>query len=576
MPGPGWHLATWLFGVLMCLPYSTAQADFSATVDRTSVSINDTLTLTLRSTDDSIGDDIDLSTLRQDFSVLNRQQSSKISFVNGKRTSSYDLVLTIAPERTGILAIPSFRFKGQASAPIAIRVSKGQTPVPGSLSDIFLDNQVNKQEVYVQEQILYTLRIYHSVGMSDANLSPLEIKNAVVKQLGDQKQFETVLKGVRYAVIEINYSIFPQSSGRLEIPVQTLTARTSNRQNNFFRSYGKTKRIHSPTQIINILPKPGTYPANAPWLPTASLEVIDSWADKAPNLKVGESVTRSMTLRARGLGAAQLPDLETSIEMVKNYPDKAQFKDEISHKGITGEKTRSVAYVPQQQGSISVPENTIYWWNTETDQLASTTLPAMTLTVSAPAFNAATKALLPAPLPAASDTRRENSDTVNKNEPSWLWPGLTGLFALLWIVTLIIWRRSSGNDRNRQSRGQSNSVNNDSPSANRAFKDLQKACLANDPRASRAALILWFRLWCERQGDEHRPVRNLDDIRSLNTRPPVSEQLDKLEAALYSESRDECDWQGQALFKIINDIKTSGKAKDKSRQKRELQPLYPL
>ena len=561
------HLFSILLLLLLCLPLSIAQAALTATVDRTSLSISDTLMLTIRSSVDHLNGDIDLTPLQKDFTIINRSRSSKTSYINGKRSSSYELTLTIAPNRTGNITIQPFSFKGEQTAAIDVTVSSTATHAPGSLSDVFLDNQVNKQEVYVQEQILYTLKIYHSVGLTEANLSALEINNAVAKKLGDQKQYESILNGVRYAVIEINYAIFPQASGLLEIPLQTLTARVATAgRNSFSYSYGKMMRFQSPTQVINVLPKPASYPANTPWLPTGKLEVIDSWENNPPALTVGESVTRSLRVLATGLDAGQIPDINTRIDQVKNYPDKPKLNDEISAIGITGEKIQATAYVPQTEGSLLIPAVTIHWWNTTLDQLDSTLIPAVQLEV-APAKNTSTQKVgLLSPQVSSSDQGPLPIENTPEYRREWLWPGLTGLFALLWLATLICWHRS------KKHRDQSTiNPSSQNTSLADAYKRLQRACNANDPRACHSALVLWFKL---RLDDAS--FGNLADIRALDIHPDLADELDKLEAVLYSSNKNKLSWHGQALLNIISTVKAGNHHKNDKSGNDALPPLYPL
>ena len=552
--------------LILCVFTTQALAALTATVDRVSISENDILTLTIRSTKDQIGNEVDLSELRKDFSIINSRLNNQLSFINGKRTANYDLILTIAPNRSGSLTIPAFNFKGEVSQAIQITASNKPVSASGTLSEVFLDNNVNKQEVYVQEQILYTLKIYHSVGLSDANLSPLAIKNAVVKQLGDQTQYETVLKGIRYSVIEINYAVFPDASGRLEIPLQTLTARASARRNDFFRPSSKFMRIQSPTQIISVLPKSASFPANAPWLPTPKLEISDSWANNPPSLKVGESTTRSIAIRALGLSNAQLPELKMPIiANTKSYPDQAQSDDNISSTGIVGQKIQATALLPQLKGPLQIPEKVIYWWNTNTDQLETSIIPAINTQVAAAANTSSAPATL-TPNIVTSDIGFDAGKSTGSNN-SILWPSLAGVFALLWFATLYLWGQSNQRGVNLTNTPSLPTV--DRSNLKQTFRTLQDACHANDPRATRTALIHWFQLHYNTN-----KISNLENIQALNAHPSMSNILAELESCIYSKAPETFTWQGQPLLEIINTIKKSKRLK--KTQQHALPPLYPL
>lgn len=330
-----------------------AQAKITASVDRNTISEQDIISLTLRSDSGSIPDNLDLSALERDFEILNRQQKSEISFINGQRSANYDLIFVIAPKRAGKLTVPSFLVDGETTTPIQVRVTPGATDPRAAKSEVFLDSAVSKQEVYVQERFLYRLKVYHSVGLDNANITPIDIENALVKQIGGQQKYETIIDGVRYSVIEIKYSVAPQSSGRLIIPEQVLTATALTLHGSIFRSDNRRIRSKSPTQIINVLPKPANYPADQPWLPTEQLTLEDSWADRSIKLHLGAPQTRTISIKAIGLDSAQLPSFEyPESEGLKIYPDQPVLNDQETSTGVNGERSLSAALVPNREGPV--------------------------------------------------------------------------------------------------------------------------------------------------------------------------------------------------------------------------------
>jgi hypothetical protein len=277
-------------------------------------------------------------------------------------------------------------------------------------------------------------------------------------------------------------------------------------------------------------------------------------------------VTRSLRLLATGLGAAQIPDINTRIDKVKNYPDKPKLNDEISATGITGEKIQATAYVPQAEGSLLIPAITITWWNTTTDQLESTLIPAIQIEV-APAKNTSPQQFdLTTPQVSVPDQDALSIESTPEHRRDGLWPGLAGLFALLWLATLIGWRRS-----NKHPNQPAINSPNQPPALTDSFKRLQKACNANDPRACQAAIMLWFKLRFDEAS-----ISNLADIRALCIHPGLADELDNLEAALYSSKQNKTPWQGQALLAIVNSIKAGHIQESSKPATSALPPLYPL
>jgi hypothetical protein len=51
---------------------------------------------------------------------------------------------------------------------------------------VFIEASLDQSSVYVQAQAILTLRIYHSVSLyDDSSLTPLQIADARIEQLGD-------------------------------------------------------------------------------------------------------------------------------------------------------------------------------------------------------------------------------------------------------------------------------------------------------------------------------------------------------------------------------------------------------
>ncbi len=541
----------------------------SASVDRTRVSENDIISLTIRSTDGPFEDTRKLAELQRDFSILNTQRSNAISITNGRREATYDLKLVLAPNRTGTLTIPPFESNGQASLPIVIEVAAGSVSKEQELRDVFLETEASTPEAYVQEQILFTLKLYHSVGLEEASISPLEVENAVIEQLGEQRKYETVLEGIRYSVIEIRYAIFPQSSGRLEIPALQFSGRTTS-QFLGFRAYdSRFVRSRSATHVINVLPKPATYPPDEPWLPTWNLEVQDSWAQREPEFRVGEPITRTISMIGRGLTAAQLPEINlTAPAEIKVYPDQLQSDDVITDDGIVGQNSIATAFVPSEEGVAELPGFTVNWWNTQRNRLEETVIAPRTVRVLAASAATLAAAPPPSPTPLTLDTSATVSTAADTTGSNGYWPIATLVATLLWLVTLLLWWRS----RYRQSAHTATRQETDT-TLKQAFRDLQQACRQNDPQAARRAVISWYNRLEPAAGR-----LNLDDIMRRTTDAELTDELAALNALLYGNDASMDSWSGKRLLQLAARISKRTHTENRQANSRQegLAPLYPL
>ncbi|WP_233998934.1 BatD family protein [Microbulbifer pacificus] len=361
--------------------------ELTASVDRNELAINETFTLTLRYSGSQSGGQPDFDLLEQDFEVLSRQQSNQYRVFNGQAESFVEWTVVLAPLKEGKLFVPSLHLHGQVSDAIPITVNPAGESPSGNNRQAFLEVELDKDKLYVQEQLLVKVRLYTTVGLHDIATDPLQIPGAHVEKV-DEQRYERRIQGVGHAVYELTYAVFPESSGELQIPALNYVAVTGRRDPfSLFNRNAQRIRLRSEAKTVKVDPKPGSY-SGSHWLPAASLGLVQSWSKDPEEFKVGEPITRIITLRAEGLRAAQLPPLSTpDIDGLKMYPDQAQKEDQPGPNGITGTRTETTAIVATKPGQYQLPAITITWWDSKTGQQRATQLPAFRFNVSGAAIS---------------------------------------------------------------------------------------------------------------------------------------------------------------------------------------------
>ena len=141
-------------------------AELTATVDKTIISDIDLLTLTVRATAESFNEEIEFPGIEDNFEIVNQssRENRSISIINGETTNvSYkDHVFTLRPKKTGDLIIPSIIAGMKKTRAIRIRVSEKTNAQRQMMKEfVFFETNVNKDLVYVQEQILYTVKLFY-------------------------------------------------------------------------------------------------------------------------------------------------------------------------------------------------------------------------------------------------------------------------------------------------------------------------------------------------------------------------------------------------------------------------------
>jgi hypothetical protein len=413
---------------------------------------------------------------------------------------------------------------------------------------VFIDASLDASSVYVQAQAVLTLRIYHSVSLyDDSSLPPLQIPDARIEQLGDSRTYEKDIDGVRHGVIEMRYAIYPQHSGELIIPAQVFNAALVDAQPAQDATQGpksgKLMRVSSTQLLLTVKAKPDSYPADAPWLPARSLTLSESWNPEPDSAQVGDSLTRSLTVKAEGLASTQLPPLPgTEVSGLRRYPDQPVVGNQNSERGLVGSREDREALVPTRTGAIELPAVEVVWWNTFEDHLEHSSLPARTLHVAA-------NPSLMVDTPASAQPAEASPDA----ETLWRWQLSTLILACTTLLGFGLWWRGRWKPavlRAAQS----------GPSPRTVLDDLKRACQANDPQATRQALDAWARQQPE----------TLADMAARFV--PLSDALDGLNGALYSATGQH--WQGDDLWRAIKAIPIAERVQDPVGDS-GLPPLYP-
>lgn len=206
--------------VLFLLFFMTAagsplHAQLSGYAAPTTISEGDAFQLYIRQ--DGKGSTPDFSVLERDFVIAGQRNSYKSTYVNGKAENFSEIILTLYPRKTGKITVPPIKAGNQETQPIEITVVAGDAPRPSdggkqneSLNKqrLFLRAEVENPSPYVQEQTVYTVRLYSSVPVLDGVITPPSGDGIAVEPFGDTKRAQTVINGEPFNVLESRFLIF--------------------------------------------------------------------------------------------------------------------------------------------------------------------------------------------------------------------------------------------------------------------------------------------------------------------------------------------------------------------------------
>ena len=560
--------STLLLLSLLTSPTLCLAAQLEAIPDRTRVGLEESFSLQLRASG-SVDGDPDLSVLEQDFELLGRSQSSQMQIINTdiSRTTTWSLALLA--RSAGRKTIPAICIENDCSKPVIIDVlPAGQSShgVSGE-SDLLLEVSAEPGKVWVQSQLLYKVRLFTRLNFLQASLSEPELQGveAVVQKLGEDRNYESERDGLRYRVVERDYVIFPQQSGRLTIPPIQFGAQIAEGGRRGFDPFNqRTRQLRKRSEEISIEVLPAADSGGRSWLPTRDLQVEDDW-QQPPRLTVGEPATRTITLRASGLPSAQLPPLSIEIpDGVRSYPDQPNREDQFNENGVIGILQQKLALVPTRPGTLLLPEVKIDWWDLQAERWRQTLLPAIEVDVLPAANQPAVVATTPveqsntSQLEARPETEAPAAPVVV--EPGF-WPWLSLTLGCAWILTLLLLvkgRRTGDVQNNAQQ------IQEKSPSLKAAQSELQHVLKAGDQSQIRSALLDWgVALYPERAPG------NLEELAAL-CGEPLKQQVEDFSRSLYSRNAE--SWDGQELLEIVQQVE---RERTEGTNSNKLPPLYP-
>lgn len=528
---------------LLSLCSALAQAEIGIQVDSSQVILGNPFKLTITQDDPQQGGLPDLSTLQHDFVILGTERSLSYSIINGQTQSSSQWIVTLNAKKPGLLTIPAIRIGVDRSTPMTINVqeptetSKGQadTEQPQAVSML---STLSEKKPYVNQQIIYTVKLYNSKRLLNAQYQGPQIEDALLIPLGDTNRYQAVQNNIPYVVEEQNYAIYPQKSGTLKITSPTFTALIYDPDPQRIRIQDKPIKLK-----VQAIPKQYK---GATWLPAKLIKLTERYEGNNQSLDQGSTLTRIVTIEGVGLPGQLLPTLSfKESNKYKVYTETAQEHNQIKQGDLVGSTETKVTYLFNQAGKITIPKLTVSWFNTATQKEEVAVLPPRSIAVTA--TTTATKEPVnqgksPTQLP-------KDLGTIDIQR-SALALIATLLFALGSLLTwgFLAWEKQP---KTALKQGKE------------TLTALEKACTQGNPSKARNALIQWAILQYP-----DATLLNLNDVSQVVGDPQLKKQIQLLSEALY-QRKTKTAWQGNELLKRIHSIK---RTKLKVPRKRNILP----
>lgn len=380
----------------------------TATVGRTHVAVGDTLTyqvIVAGSERSMPTPDVEIPPR---FRILTGPNSSlNVQWINGRFSTTRTLtwILQAVEEGEAVIPAPVAEKRGDVFRGPEVRVQISDEPHPGGTAgspqnppkpsgttpnrpssnrrggfsdigrneNVFIDVQVEPQEVYLQQPLIATYTLYFREQVSGYDIRRLSSTEGFwTEPLARPNQpdvFTTTINGREYrGAVIYKLLLFPTRTGDLEIgpmemmcEVQRQDRRSRGRSlfddlfnDPFFGGY-RTQRLDLATDPVpvEVLPLPGE------GRPAGFSEVVGDYSINAhldaDSVETNESVTFTVTIEGEG-NIGFLPEPEFNVPPdIEMYDPQTETKQSPRGGTLRGEKTFQYLLIPRRAGAQPIP-----------------------------------------------------------------------------------------------------------------------------------------------------------------------------------------------------------------------------
>jgi hypothetical protein len=392
--------ATWtwacrcLFVIGLLLPAGLFAASFDATLDRDSVAVGESATLSLRFEDGS-PEAIPTPPNQPNLRISNEGTSRSMNIVNGQISSSFSQNFGLTPLKAGDYIIPALqaRIDGRVytSKPVTLRaVAAGG----GTNTLAFMRIVLPKTEAFVGEALTIECQAFIREGVANAEnilqgfdaftTSPLKADGFTVIKVAHGPHRRARVGNANFFLATIVTSVMPVKTGPQTIgsfePDLVLQLPSTQRSRAFgmFPSYQEQRiTLTSEPQMINILPLPRD---QAPAQFSGAIGSYTLATSAGPtNVAVGDPVTLRIQISGKGaLDNLALPALD--LQNFKTYPPTSKT-DTTDQLGLEGQRVFEQVIVPQRADVTEIPAVTFSYFDSDQKAYRTLNAPAIPLVV---------------------------------------------------------------------------------------------------------------------------------------------------------------------------------------------------
>ena len=366
----------------------SAAATFTASLDRDTISVGESATLSLQLEDGVPAEPPALPAI-PNLAIRSLGQSSQFNFVNGRSSSTLAYNFLVRASQAGEYTIPAVSAvvdgKKITSQPLKLKVLKSGAPTPDS--DVvgkaaFLKLICSRTEAYVGEVLPVEIRLYAQMGRLRQPAPQINQEGFTVGKMIQQQQTKTLLGNQYYSLLVFKSYVIAAKTGDLKLGPATMPLAIPN-PNSRLSFLGEPLdwmevTLNSDPLNIRVLPLPTK---EMPPDFTGAVGNYSLFATASTNaVTVGDPIT--LTIQIAGRGPVESLNLN-SIEQwrdFKTYPPitKVETTDPL---GLQGTKTFEQVVIPENAEVKQIPPIAFSFFDPDQKRFQTVTHPAIPISV---------------------------------------------------------------------------------------------------------------------------------------------------------------------------------------------------
>ncbi len=360
---------------------------------------------------------------------------------------------------------------------------------------LIVEAEIDRAAPWVQSQVTYTLRAWQGSDLRELVLAGPQARLAEVRALGPATVREAERAGRRYRVHEQRFAVLPFASGDVELGGAHLAGKPP--------GSSRPLRIEASTITLRVRPVPAAADA-ARWLPADGVVLTESWSPANGEAMDGAPLLRHIRIEARGVEAAQIPELRPEIPGASVLALPPRLDTRVEGGRVIGVREQDFQLIPLRPGPLAIPALELPWWD---------------LSAGAPRVGAGTTAIARLPARTLTLGAAPGAATPTSGGGLELGPWAVGGLTLLAVILLVLRLQTHRHP----------------------FWALRRACRDRDAPAARRALLTWA---AQRWPDA--PPVSLPEFAGRLQRDELADALRILDRHIYGPAAN--DWRPQGLW----------------------------